>query len=176
MSTLSLCLFPQQEQLLHTPSKPVTHFDTALHTFTQQLINTMYTEQGIGLAAVQVGQLQQIFVMDVHANGEAEKQPIIFINPQIIDSDSTQREYEEGCLSIPDIRAKLKRPETIQVQAQDVNGDFFTISLSGLASTCFQHEFDHLKGVLFIDHLSLFKRTRIRNKLLKQARQKKPIL
>lgn len=165
---LPLVMYPESEHLLHQKSHEVTIFNHSLKQLCQQMINTMYQAEGIGLAAIQVGIQQRIFVMQV-----PDQQAQVFINPTIIDYNEEKIEAEEGCLSIPETHAKILRYQQILVEAKCPDGNLFQQSFSDLLAICVQHEIDHLNGILFIDYLSTFKRNRIRNKLLKLAHQNK---
>lgn len=152
---------------LRTVAKPVVDFDEALADFVEDLYETMYEEQGIGLAASQVDVHQQVLVIDT---SEGRNSPKAFINPQIIASSGTQV-YEEGCLSVPGIYAKVERAEQVTVRAQRPDGSSFDMELDGLEAVCLQHEMDHLQGKLFVDYLSPLKRRMVAKRLEKARRQ-----
>ncbi len=124
----------------------------------------MYDAPGIGLAATQVNVHKQVVVIDV---SEEKNQPLCLINPVITESNG-QQVYEEGCLSVPDIYAKVKRAESVVVSAQNTQGETFETNADGLLSVCIQHELDHLKGIVFLDHLSPLKRKMAMKKLARQ--------
>ncbi len=165
MAKLEILEFPDPR--LRTVAKPVENFNGALADFVEDLYETMYEEQGIGLAASQVDVHEQVLVMDT---SEERNAPRAFINPEIIASSGTQV-YEEGCLSVPGIYAKVERAEQITVQAQRPDGSTFEIELEGLDAVCLQHEMDHLQGKLFVDYLSPLKRQMVRRRLEKARRQ-----
>jgi peptide deformylase len=142
--------------ILRQKTEPVTQFDAELATFSQDMVKTMIEGRGIGLAAPQVGRLWSLFV----AQGE-EGKPEVFINPEIIGTSLEMVPYEEGCLSIPGMYEEVIRPEAVVIQAYNVKGRPFKRECTGLLARVVQHEFDHLKGVLFIDYLSEMKRDRL---------------
>lgn len=165
MATLEILEFPDPR--LRTVAKPVTDFDTALEKLVRDMTETMYAENGIGLAATQVNVHQQLLVLDV---SDSRDQLKVYINPQILSSDGEQN-CEEGCLSVPGIYAEVKRAGNIRVRAFDVKGQAFEEDLTGLHAICLQHEMDHLQGKLFVDYLSPLKRQMVRKKLEKAKKQ-----
>ncbi len=171
MATLEILEFPDPR--LRTIAKAVNEFGPALQQRVQDMIETMYAENGIGLAATQVNVHEQLLVLDV---SDSRDQLKVYVNPVILGSSGEQN-CEEGCLSVPGIYAEVKRAETIRVRAQDVRGQTFEEDLGGLHSICLQHEMDHLQGKLFVDYLSPLKRQMVRKKLEKQKKQtdKKPV-
>lgn len=148
---------------LRQVAKPVTEFNTDLATLVENMAHTMYHENGIGLAAIQVGIPLRVLVIDLSKDRETLQ---TFINPEVQSQAETQS-VEEGCLSVPGFFEKVNRAQTIQVSAFDVHGKSFTKSASGLEAACILHEIDHLDGKLFVDYLSLLKQSRIRRKLMK---------
>jgi peptide deformylase len=171
MATLEILEFPDPR--LRTVAKPVTEFGPALQQLVQDMTETMYAENGIGLAATQVNVHQQLLVLDVSDN---RNQLRVYINPEIL-SSSGEQNCEEGCLSVPGVYAEVKRAEQIRVRALDVSGQVVEEALDGLHAICLQHEMDHLQGKLFVDYLSPLKRQMVRKKLEKQKKQadKKPV-
>jgi peptide deformylase len=157
------------EPVLAKKAEPVVKFDAALETLVADMFDSMYAAEGIGLAGPQVAVSQRVVVIDLSFQKDPQ-QKIVLINPEIIYSDGKQRE-EEGCLSLPDIRAKVDRAATVRVRAQNVKGE--TIEFEGieLLSRAFQHEIDHIDGILFIDRVSRLKRDLLirRIKKLQQA-------
>lgn len=154
------------EAVLERPAEAVSDFDSAeLHELIGDMWETMYASKGVGLAAPQIGTSKRVSVIDVSV-GEDETQKIVIINPEITWSEGKQI-GEEGCLSIPGFREPLSRANSVKVRAQNEKGE--TIELSGeeLLARAFQHEIDHLNGVLFINHLSTLKRDIIRRKIKK---------
>ncbi|MEI8094712.1 MAG: peptide deformylase [Spirochaetales bacterium] len=142
--------------ILRQKTTPVVNFDKELKEFTDAMITTMVEGRGIGLAAPQVGSLQSIFVLQVE-----EGKPLVFINPEIVGTSVETMAYEEGCLSIPGMYEEVVRPVAIQIQAFNAKGRRIKMECDDLLARVFQHEFDHLKGVLFIDYLNEMKRSRL---------------
>jgi len=158
---------------LRTVAKPVTAFDDDLGRLIDDMTATMYSAQGIGLAATQVNIHKRLLVLDV---SEGQDQPRVYINPEIIASEGNET-CEEGCLSVPGIYAEVSRAETVHISAQNRDGSTFEEQLDGMHAVCLQHEIDHLDGKLFIDYLSPLKRRMVTKKLEKQrkvAGQKTP--
>lgn len=147
-------------------SKPVERVDDELRRLMDDMLETMYAAPGIGLAAIQIGVPKQVIVMDLAREGEAP-QPRYFINPEIIWTSDEYATYEEGCLSVPELYEDVDRPAECRVRFLDYQGEIRELDCEGLLATCIQHEMDHLKGVLFIDHLSKLKRSMILKKLTK---------
>lgn len=160
MALLPILCYPHPS--LRKPSNPVTLFDKALKKLIGDMFETMYENNGGGLAAVQVGVHQQVFVADPASKAE-NKQSMVFINPEILAKEGAVV-MEEGCLSIPDLWVAIERPEKIKVRAMDENGAFFEMEAHGYLSRCIQHEMDHFAGKLEIDYLSPLKRQRIEKK------------
>ena len=165
MATLEILTFPDSR--LRIKAKPVETFDAALLRLVSDMKETMYTENGIGLAATQVNVHKQLLVLDV---SNTRDQFRVYINPQLMQQDGSET-CEEGCLSVPGIFAEVSRAKSIRVKAQNPDGTFFEETLEGLNAVCLQHEMDHLKGILFVDYLSPLKRQMVRKKLEKQKRQ-----
>ncbi|WP_439817383.1 peptide deformylase [Zavarzinia sp. CC-PAN008] len=151
---------------LKTKSKPVAQVDEGVRKLVADMIETMYAANGIGLAAIQVGIPKRILVIDLAREGEAPN-PQVFINPEILEQSEDLATYEEGCLSVPEHYAEVVRPATVRVRYLDGQGEIREQEATGLLATCLQHEMDHLDGVLFVDHLSLVKRSVILRKLAK---------
>lgn len=147
-------------------SKDIITFNKETKLLAKAMLNTMQHHQGIGLAGVQIGVLARIFVMEIP---EKEHLPKVFINPSLIEKSHEVMEYEEGCLSIPDFRAKITRSKFIKIAALDAAGEPFEVELEDLPAICVQHEMDHLNGKLFIDYISPLKRNRLRQRLLKNS-------
>ena len=164
MSILEVLKYPDDR--LRTKAKPVEKVDDAIRQSIDDMFETMYHDEGIGLAATQVNIHQQIITIDI----EGDKQDqVVLINPEVLAS-SGETGIEEGCLSIPGCRGLVPRKETITVKALDRNGKAFTLEANELLAICIQHEIDHLNGVLFVDYLSPLKRQRIKQKMEKQQR------
>ena len=144
------------DPLLKSISKPVDKVNNDIKNLINDMCETMYNAPGIGLAAVQIGIPLRVVVVDI-SKGE-EKKPHFFVNPNIVWRSDKTSTYEEGCLSIPNQFAEIERPESCRVEYLDLNNQIKEIEVSGLLSTCIQHEIDHLNGVLFIDYLSKLKK------------------
>jgi peptide deformylase len=151
-------------------SKPVAAVTDDLRALMDDMVETMYAAPGIGLAAIQLGEPLQIVVLDI-ARDEDEQNPQYFINPEITWASEDLSTYEEGCLSVPEFTADVDRPAEIKLKYMDYDGQSQEIHADGLLATCVQHEMDHLKGILFIDHLSSVKRNIIVRKLIKASKQ-----
>ena len=164
MAVLHVLHYPDDR--LRTVAKPVDSVSAEIQQLVADMLETMYAENGIGLAATQVNVHQRVVVIDV---SEDRNEPMVFINPEII-ARSGGTSYEEGCLSVPQSYAKVERAAEITVKALDKNGNPFELKADGLLAICLQHELDHLVGKLFIDYLSPLKRDRIRKKLEKEAK------
>jgi peptide deformylase len=153
------------DPVLAKRGEPVTIFDDKLKTLVEEMFESMYAAQGIGLAAPQIGLSQRLTVIDISFKKDPEAK-IVLINPEIIDREGQQYE-EEGCLSLPEIRDKVKRAAKVKVRAQNTDGEWFEIEGEELLARAFQHEIDHLDGVLFIDRLSRLKKDLIVRKIKK---------
>ena len=156
--------------ILRKKSEILEKVDDELRGLLDDMLETMYSAPGIGLAAVQVGILKRVIVIDVSKDKE-KKNPFFLINPEIISKSKNTSTYEEGCLSLPGYFAEIERPAECQVKYIDYFGKEKEIKATGLLSTCIQHELDHLNGVLFIDYLSKLKRDMIVKKLIKQKKE-----
>ena len=168
MTILTVLRFPDER--LRTKATQVIEVNDNIKAIVKDMFETMYDENGVGLAATQVNIHQQIVVMDV---SEDKENPLVFINPEIIQKSDDTVINEEGCLSVPGCYAKVDRHTKVTVKALDINGEEFTLDGEELLAICIQHELDHLKGVLFVDYLSSLKRKRIQTKLEKEARLNK---
>lgn len=153
------------DPVLEKPTKPVEKFDEELKKLVDDMFESMYAAQGVGLAAPQIGVSLRIAVIDVTV-GKNPEAKIVCANPEIVHAEGEQRE-EEGCLSVPGFRGNVARPQYVTVRAQDVTGTEFEMRGEGLLARAFCHEIDHLKGVLFLTHLSMLKRDLIRRKIRK---------
>ncbi len=149
-------------------SKPVTVFNGELEKIAKNMIETMYSAPGIGLAAPQIGLNIRLATLDLSV-GEDPSQLIVICNPEIVSSAGEQKS-EEGCLSIPEFTDTVVRPDKLTIKGQNIHGDEIRFEASELLARCFSHEIDHLDGVLFIDRLSSLKKTLIRNKIKKLAK------
>ncbi len=153
------------EPVLAKRATEVTEFDAKLAKLVDEMFDSMYAAQGIGLAAPQIGISKRIYVVDLSL-GKDPEQRLVLINPEIVEREGRQIE-EEGCLSLPEIRDKVPRALKVKMRAQDENGDWFEMEGEDLLSRAFQHELDHLDGILFIDRLSRLKRDLIIRKIRK---------
>ena len=160
-------ILTEPNKILRQVSKPVERVGKEEQNLMDDMIETMYKANGIGLAAIQIGIPKRIIVMDISKNDE-KKNPMYFVNPIIKNKNSDLSRYEEGCLSVPDQFAEVDRPRSCDVEYLDYNGKKKFLKTSGLLATCIQHEMDHLEGVLFIDYLSKLKKSMIVKKLSKQ--------
>ena len=158
------------DPLLRKVSEPVNSVNTEIKNLMNDMLETMYAAPGIGLAAVQIGVLKRIIVIDLSKDGE-KKNPLFIVNPEITFKSNELISYEEGCLSIPNQFAEIKRPSSCKVNFLDYNGKKKEIDADGLLATCIQHEVDHLNGILFIDHLSKLKKDLILKKTKKQKKE-----
>lgn len=168
---------------LREVSKAVTEFGPELKSFAEDLLETMYAENGIGLAAAQVGELKRMLVIDARPRStggryesndnmtDLEKkitQPLVIINPEIIKGEGSTT-FDEGCLSVPSFFETVERHELVQLRYQDLSGRTHTLQTDGLLAIVIQHEMDHLEGTLFIDHLSFVKSNKIKNQIKKHG-------
>jgi len=168
MSLLTILEFPDLR--LRKRAKPVSEVNDALRRTIDDMLETMYAAPGIGLAATQVNVHKRLLVLDV---SEHKDTPMVFINPEIEVLDPEPLGYEEGCLSVPGYYDLVNRPKQIKVKALDRFGQSFELVADGLLAVCLQHEVDHLDGKLFVDYLSILKRQRIKQKLLKDKKKEK---
>ena len=150
---------------------PVLSVDDGLRQLMDDMVETMHDAPGIGLAASQIGVMKRLVVIDL-AKKDEPPQPQYFVNPEIVWSSEEKSIYEEGCLSIPEYYEEVERPASVRVRFLDRDGAPQEILAEGLLATAIQHEFDHLDGVLFIDHISKLKRDRVTKKFIKQAKQR----
>ncbi|NQV70516.1 MAG: peptide deformylase [Pseudohongiella sp.] len=167
MSILQILEFPDPR--LRKIAEPVSVFDATLEVLIEDMLETMYVAEGIGLAATQINVHKRLLVIDVSENKDS---PQAFINPSFEIIEDELLEYDEGCLSVPGFYETVSRPSVVRVTAQDKAGENFTLCAEGILSTCIQHEIDHLNGKLFVDYLSPLKRQRIRSKLEKEHKDK----
>ena len=170
MAILPILRFPDPR--LRRPCTPVTQLDERLRQLAADMLDTMYAAPGRGLAGPQVGVMQRIFVMDANRDPEAERKPMVLLNPEIIWESEEQNVYEEGCLSIPEQYAEVTRPSQVKVSWLGLDGKQHQEEFDGLWATCAQHEIDHLDGVLFIDHISAMRRQMITRKMVKLKRER----
>ena len=140
------------DPVLREETKPVEQITDEIRALVKNMFETMYLAKGIGLAAPQVGRTERLTVIDVDDN------PLVVINPEIVEADAKKAKAEEGCLSIPDVYGDVERPSRVRVRALDIEGKPFEIEATELLGRCLQHEIDHLHGKLFVDYLSVLKR------------------
>jgi peptide deformylase len=159
-------IITEPNKLLRQVSKLVEKVGKEEQKLMDDMLETMYKANGIGLAAIQIGIPKRIIVMDISKKEEI-KNPRYFVNPVIKNKDTSKETYEEGCLSVPDQFAEIDRPSKCEVEYLDYNGEKKLLKAEGLLATCIQHEMDHLEGILFIDYLSKLKRSMIIKKLSK---------
>jgi peptide deformylase len=155
--------------VLSQPGEPVTEFNDELKKLVEDMFETMYASQGIGLAAPQVAVSKRVTVIDL-SQGKDPEQKLVLVNPEIIFREGKQYE-EEGCLSFPEIREKVQRASAVKVRAQDLKGKWFEMEGEELLSRAFQHEIDHLDGMLFIFRMSSLKRDLVLRKIRKMQRE-----
>ena len=159
-------ILTEPNKILRQVSKQVEKVGEEEKKIMDDMLETMYQANGIGLAAIQIGIPKRIIVIDL-AKGEEKKNPMYFVNPVIKNKNQNLATYEEGCLSVPEQFAEVDRPSTCEVEYLDYYGEKKILKAEGLIATCIQHEMDHLQGILFIDYLSKLKKSMIIKKLYK---------
>ena len=165
MALLTILRYPDPR--LHTVARPVAAVDERIRALAASLLETMYAESGVGLAATQVDVHERLIVMDT---SDSRDQPLVLINPEIVWASDERAVVEEGCLSVPQVYDKIERHARVKVRALDRDGQPFELDAEGLSAVCVQHEMDHLRGKVFVEYLSGLKRDRIRTKMLKRTR------
>ena len=170
MALRDILILPDKR--LRLVSEPVKSITGDIKTLVDDMFETMYAAPGIGLAAIQVGVPKRVVTMDL-SKKEGEKEPRVFINPEIVWASDEPSIYEEGCLSIPEVHENVERPAKVRFRYLDLDGKPHEAEAEGLFATCIQHEVDHLNGKLFIDHISKLKRDRIVKKFAKAAKRTK---
>ena len=163
-------ILTEPNKILRQKSQKVDVVDQEIQKLMDDMLETMYAAPGIGLAAIQVGIPKRVIVLDIAKKGEP-KQPMYFVNPEIIEKSQNNSSYEEGCLSVPGQFAEIERPDRCHIKYLDYQGQSKEIKAEGMLATCIQHEMDHLEGILFIDYLSKLKRSMIVKKLSKQKKE-----
>ena len=163
-------ILTEPNKLLRQVSEPVASVGDSEKQLMDDMLDTMYAANGIGLAAIQIGGPKRIIVMDIAKDGK--KDPRYFVNPIIIKKDPLEATYEEGCLSVPNQFAEISRPSKCEVEYLDYNGEKKILNAEGILATCIQHEMDHLEGILFIDYLSKLKKSMIIKKLSKSKSER----
>jgi peptide deformylase len=165
MALLHILRYPDPR--LHTVARPVAAVDAHVRRLAEDMLETMYAADGVGLAATQVDQHIRLLVMDTSAE---RNQPLVLINPEITARSAEMKRAEEGCLSVPAIYDEVERHAQVTVRALDRDGAAFELAVDGLAAICVQHEMDHLLGKVFVEYLSPLKRERIKTKMIKKTR------
>jgi peptide deformylase len=166
MAQLPILRYPDQR--LHTVAKPVAAVDEGVRALISDMLETMYANEGVGLAATQVDVHIRLIVMDT---SESRDKPVVLINPELVKRSEDLALNEEGCLSVPAVYDRVERPARVTVRALDREGQPFEMDAEGLTAVCVQHEMDHLQGKVFVDYLSSLKRVRIRTRMLKKTRE-----
>ena len=161
-------ILTEPDPLLRKKCEPLEKVDKDLKKLMNDMLETMYEAEGIGLAATQVDVHKRLLLIDVSENRDS---PQVFINPEIEILEDELSEYDEGCLSVPGFYETVSRPRMVKITAQDSKGEKFEQVAEGIFATCIQHEIDHLDGKLFVDYLSILKRQRIRSKLEKNHKK-----
>ena len=173
MTTRKILIEP--DPILRKKCSPLEKVDDQTRKLMKDMLETMYKAPGIGLAAIQIGILKRIVVIDI-SKDEEKKSPLFLVNPEIIFRSKNTSVYEEGCLSLPGQFAEIERPAECHLKYLDFDGKKKELKADGLLSTCIQHEVDHLNGILFIDYLSKLKKNMIIKKLLKQKKTSQRIV
>ncbi len=163
-------ILTEPDSILRKKSEPLEQVNAETKKLMDDMLETMYAAPGIGLAAVQVGILKRLVVIDI-SKEEEKKKPIFLVNPKIINQSKKTSVHEEGCLSLPGQYAEIERPAECLIKYIDYNGKEKELKSDGLLATCIQHEIDHLNGILFIDYLSKLKKDMIIKKLVKQKKE-----
>lgn len=166
MAQLHILRFPDPR--LHTVARPVEQVDDHVRRLVDDMLETMYAAEGVGLAATQVDVHLRVIVMDT---SEKRDQPLVLINPKLTWASDEMAVAEEGCLSVPQVYDKVERHAHVKVQAMNRQGELFELDAEGLSAVCVQHEMDHLQGKVFVEYLSALKRDRIKTKMLKKTRE-----
>lgn len=166
MALLNILHFPDPR--LRQKALPIETVTDEIRQLAHDMLETMYDAPGIGLAATQVNEQKRLIVIDV---SEEKNDPLFLINPELLTTEG-ERDFEEGCLSVPEAYETVTRADTIRVRALNLQGEPFEMDAEGILATCIQHEIDHLEGKLFVDYLSNLKRQRIKKRLEKHQRQK----
>lgn len=168
MASRPIIVLPDKK--LRLVSSPVATVDAGVRALIEEMFQAMYEAPGIGLAAIQIGEPKRVVTLDL-AKKDEEKQPQVFINPEITWSSDEKSVHEEGCLSIPEYYEEVERPARVRLRYTDLDGKVHEEDAEGLFATCIQHEIDHLNGVLFVDYLSKLKRDRVLKKFAKAAKR-----
>jgi len=166
MALLPVLCYPDPR--LYKIAKPVAQVDARIKKIVGDMADTMYEAPGVGLAATQVDIHERIVVIDV---SDEQNELMVFINPEITWASTEKKSWREGCLSVPEFYDEVERPAEIRIKALDIEGNEFELEADGLLAVCLQHELDHLQGKVFVEYLSLLKRTRISQKLKKRSKE-----
>ena len=166
MARLSILRYPDPR--LYTIARPVAEVDARIRCLVDDMLETMYEAEGVGLAATQVDVHERVIVIDV---SEARDAPLVLINPELVETSEAMTLGDEGCLSVPEIYDKVPRHARVKVRALDRSGETRELDAEGLLSVAVQHEMDHLLGKVFVDYLSPLKRSRIKTRMLKKTRE-----
>ena len=166
MALLTVLCYPDPR--LHKVAKPVAQVDARIKKIVADMADTMYEAPGVGLAATQVDIHERIVVIDV---SDEQNELMVFINPEIVWASDEKKSWREGCLSVPEFYDAVERPAEIRVKALNVDGKEFELNADGLLAVCLQHELDHLQGKVFVEYLSILKRSRISQKMKKRAKE-----
>ena len=166
MALLNVLCYPDPR--LFKVAKPVAQVDSRIRKIVADMADTMYDAPGVGLAATQVDIHERIVVIDV---SDDQNELMVFINPEIVWASAEKKSWREGCLSVPEYYDEVERSAEIRVKALDIHGKEFEIEADGLLAVCLQHELDHLQGKVFVEYLSILKRTRISQKMKKRAKE-----
>ena len=170
MAQLTILRYPDPR--LHTVARPVAVVDERIRRLVDDMLETMYAADGVGLAATQVDVHEQVIVMDTSPTHD---QPRVLINPEIVERSDDKSFADEGCLSVPAIYDRVERHARVKVRALGRDGEPYEFEAEGLTAVCVQHEMDHLLGKVFVEYLSPFKRERIRRKMLKKVREEQRV-
>ena len=165
MALLPILHYPDPR--LRKIAKPVTRFDDRLRQLIENMAQTMYDANGVGLAATQVDVHEQVLVMDI---SDTRDQLQVFVNPRVVRASATRKLAEEGCLSVPGVYDEVERPDAVTIEAEDERGVSYRIEAEGLLAVCVQHEMDHLRGKVFVEYLSQLKQARIKSRMRKLDR------
>ncbi len=163
MAVLDVVKYPDPR--LREETRPVEAFDDALATLVRDLTDTMFALEGAGIAAIQVGRFERVFLIEARVAGRGDDAPVVFVNPEIVESGRGVSIGEEGCLSFPGVFVEVKRPKWVKVRAQDQHGQYFEIEGDGLLGRALQHEYDHLTGRLLVDMVGMVKKEMIKRKM-----------
>ncbi|KPF44317.1 peptide deformylase [beta proteobacterium AAP121] len=170
MARLNILRYPDPR--LHTVARPVAVVDDRIRQLVDDMFETMYDAEGVGLAATQVDVHERVIVMDT---SEEHNRPVVLINPTLTWQSEEMSVAEEGCLSVPQTYDRVERHARVKVQALNRDGELFEMDAEGLSAVCVQHEMDHLMGKVFVEYLSFLKRDRIRTKMLKKQREEQRV-